>query len=156
MAIRDKWIRSAIATLRPRYCKIAIPLIEPLCQCKFSRFDPDLWCSRGRVFGFPVCLSGHSSSVRTFAQTKGQGGQVPFLGVLEAFRQPSPEGDPQYLPAFSKLPNACRSPGILSRSRNLAKMSPFSLIDGPSRFRDRNVSSRDSVNDVTPCVNSLR
>ena len=81
------------------------------------RFDLDLWCFRGRVFGFPACSSGHSGSVRTFARTKGRDGLVPFLGVLGAFRQPSLKGHRQYVPAFSKYsPNAVawrRNPALV-------------------------------------------
>jgi hypothetical protein len=87
------------------------------------RFDLDLWCFRGRVFGFPACSSGHSGSVRTFARTKGRDGLVPFLGVLGAFRQPSLKGHRQYVPAFSKY-----SPNAIAWQRNPALVRDRTIL----------------------------
>jgi hypothetical protein len=91
----------------PFHCNIW-PLAHVVSSPKFNvpllKFDLDLWCFRGRAFGFPACSSGHSGSVRTFARPKGQGRRVPFRGVQGAFCQPPQKGQRPYLPAFSKLP----------------------------------------------------
>ena len=69
--------------------KFAVTLcsLGATCNENMLRFDPDLWCFRGRVFEFPACSFGHSGSARTFAQTKDQDCQVPFLPVLGASRK---------------------------------------------------------------------
>ena len=96
---------------------------SPKFNVPLLKFDLDLWCFRGRVFGFPACLSGHSGSVRTFARTKGQDGRVPFLGVLGAFRQSPLKGDRQYVPAFSK-----HSPSAIAWQRNPALVRDRTIV----------------------------